>query len=290
MTTVMTGSDLSRRLWERYEPVHALVYFSSAARAVSDSLGMRGFWMGYFAFRSAPLGAIDPRVVTAAFYGFAESRVRRALPDAWQHATPEQALTARLTAASNAWQEAGLLDAIAPENVTEAAEIAWSAAAAADTGGRVLAAANQALPRPRRDEHALWQALTTLREHRGDGHNAVLVAHGVGPVEAHLLKAAAAEADGEVLRAGRDHTVEAWVTAADALRKRGWLDAHGALTDAGRDGKSAIERATDAAATQPWDAIGPRAAERLLDLLTPLAALAGKVVPYPNPVGVRRPE
>jgi hypothetical protein len=33
----------------------------------------------------------------------------------------------------------------------------------------------------------LWHAATLLREHRGDGHNAALVAHGIGGTEAHVL-------------------------------------------------------------------------------------------------------
>jgi helix-turn-helix protein len=35
-----------------------------------------------------------------------------------------------------------------------------------------------------------WSAVTQLlREHRGDGHNAALVAHGIGGTEAHVLLA-----------------------------------------------------------------------------------------------------
>ena len=37
----------------------------------------------------------------------------------------------------------------------------------------------------------LWHAATLQREHRGDGHNAALVAKGIGGTEAHVLMALA---------------------------------------------------------------------------------------------------
>src|SRR3712207_8632978 len=38
---------------------------------------------------------------------------------------------------------------------------------------------------------SVWQSLTTLREHRGDGHNAALLQRGISGVGAHVLAAAA---------------------------------------------------------------------------------------------------
>ncbi|MGW0212699.1 SCO6745 family protein, partial [Streptomyces sp. NPDC003233] len=86
---------MARALWERYEPVHGLVYFAPEAHRAADALGMRGFWMGYFALRAAPLGAVPPSVVTSCFYVFHPARVARALPDAWTYATPADVLAAR---------------------------------------------------------------------------------------------------------------------------------------------------------------------------------------------------
>ncbi len=78
----MTRSPLTaRRLFDRFEPVHALTYFAPEARAAYDEAGFRGFWMGYFAARSAPLGVVPAEVVTAVFYNFARTHVARAL--AW---------------------------------------------------------------------------------------------------------------------------------------------------------------------------------------------------------------
>ncbi|MDP9167165.1 MAG: hypothetical protein M3O32_14065, partial [Actinomycetota bacterium] len=77
----------ARRLFDRFEPIHALTYFAPEARQAFDRAGYRGFWMGYFANRSAPLGAVAPDVVTAIFNNFAPSHVARALPAAWDFAS-----------------------------------------------------------------------------------------------------------------------------------------------------------------------------------------------------------
>jgi hypothetical protein len=42
--------------WRAVEAVHAVVYFAPDARATYDAIGLRSFWMGYFASPSAALG------------------------------------------------------------------------------------------------------------------------------------------------------------------------------------------------------------------------------------------
>jgi len=280
----------ARRMWGLLEPIHVVSYFTPEARAAADALGMRGFWMGYAAQRSAPLGAVGPGIATAAFFGFHPDRLERALPDAWELTTPAAALAARLDGAGAALRRLWGDDVVGAPATAEAAELAWRAAAAAGCAGRVLAAANQVLPRPPEPHLALWQAATTLREHRGDGHIAVLVARGVAPVASHLIKAAAGESDPEVLRTGRKFAEPAWAEGAAALRADGVLTADGQLTEAGRRLHAEIEDATDAAAAGPWHALGDAATTRLADLLAPLAAavLDSGTLPQPNPVGFVR--
>ncbi|WP_244184176.1 SCO6745 family protein [Streptomyces cellostaticus] len=275
-------------MWERFEPVHDLVYFAPEARQAADRLGMRGFWMGYFALRAAPLGAVSPDVVTSCFYVFHPARVARALPDAWGYAAPADVLAARWEAMDVAMTRVFGPEAVESARLAEAADLAWEAAAAADTPGRVLAAANQALERPERPAVRLWQALTTLREHRGDGHVAVLVGLGIGPVEAMVLKAAAGESDGSFLRETRQWEPEDWTAAEAALRERGFLAGDGSLTRAGVAGRALIETRTDEAAERPWTALGAERTARLAELLEPLARAVGGagLLPPGNPVGL----
>jgi hypothetical protein len=94
-----TSTEFVRHLWQLYEPLHAVTYFGTQARAAFESAGLRGFWRGYFAGRAAPLGAVTAAPVTAAFFSFAPDMVARAIPDVWQRAAPEQALAARLDGA-----------------------------------------------------------------------------------------------------------------------------------------------------------------------------------------------
>jgi hypothetical protein len=278
-------------LWQRYEAIHDPVYFSRQARDGAAALGLRGFWMGYFAFRMAPLGAVQPAVATALCFGFHPSRVYRALPDAWSYAPPAAAIAAR-EAAMDAALRAVLGPAVDSAELAEAAELAWTAAQLADTAGRPLAAANQALPRPRLAHVALWQASTVLREHRGDGHNAVLVSRSLGPVPAHLIKLAAGESDPDLLRVGRGFGEADWAAGRAVLHEQGLLDDDGRLTAAGIAEHHLVEQLTDVASEQPWQALGEPATLRLLELLTPLAGtiVASGMLPPVSPVGVVWPD
>lgn len=284
------ADGMARELWERYEPVHDLVYFAPEVRRAADTLGMRGFWMGYFALRAAPLGAVPPSVVTSCFYVFHPARVARALPDAWEYASPADVLDARQDALDAAMTGLFGADAVGSADFAEAADLAWEAAAAADTTGRVLAAANQALERPDGPAARLWQGLTTLREHRGDSHVAVLVSQGLGPVEAMVLKVAAGESDGALLRETRKWEPSDWEAAAARLRERGLLAADGSLTAAGAAARGEVEALTDAAAEGPWTALGTERTARLAALLEPLAHMVGNsgLLPPGNPVGLTR--
>jgi hypothetical protein len=278
----------ARRMWQLYEPIHDVTYFTPEARAAADSLGVRGFWMGYFALRVAPLGPVGPAVAAAAFFGFHPDRVARALPDAWTYTNPHDAIRVRLAGADAALRRLWGDVTVESQEVADAADLAWQAASAADTAGRILAAANQALPRPAQPHLALWQATTTLREHRGDGHIAVLLARGVSPVQAHLIKAAAGEADPAVLRESRRWSADAWRSAVEELSATGWLDVAAHLTPAGAAQHDEIEAATDRAAMQPWRALGEPATARLAELVTPLAAavVGSGILPTSNPVGL----
>ena len=86
----------ARRLWQRFEPYHAVGYFDPEVGDVFRRAGWSGFWMGYFATRAAPLGPVPPSLVTALFFGFAPRVVERALPEAWRRCGPERAWAVRL--------------------------------------------------------------------------------------------------------------------------------------------------------------------------------------------------
>lgn len=277
---------LARRFFDRIEPVHAVTYFAPEARAALDGLGYRGFWMGYFAARSAPLGIVPADVVTAAFYNFAPSRVAKALPAAWEVAPPAEALRAREQSAVAALRRCGVTDT----DAQRAAELAGRAAAGADVGGRVLYAANRSLPWPDEPLPRLWHAATLLREHRGDGHVAVLTAEGLSGRECNVLHAAAGRVPADMIKRSRDYDDEQWAAHTEALHRRGLLDADGAITDQGRALKQHIEDETDALALPAFDALDDDEVEALFQALTPITrtVIAAGDLPAGTPMGLRR--
>ena len=280
----------ARRMWPAFETYHAHIYFVPEAAEAYGQLGLKGGWMGYFASRSAPLGAAPPELVSALFFNFHPAMVARALPDAWGLASPEDILATRLRIADAALRRL-IPDHVGSPTEAEAAALAREAAEAPAVAGHPLFAALRALPWPDEPHLVLWHACTLLREHRGDGHVAALTAAGLDGCEAHVTLTATGSVPRATLQDNRKWSDEEWAAAEERLRARGWLDADGHLTDAGRAGRAEIEARTDALAEAPWEALGPERTERLLGLLTPMARAINDAggVPVPNPVGVPAP-
>ncbi|MET9734864.1 hypothetical protein ABZZ79_30760 [Streptomyces sp. NPDC006458] len=281
----MDDARFAREVWQVLEPLHAVTYFAEESHEAARAVGLRGFWMGYFALRAAPLGAVTPGVVEAAFYNFHPAMVRRALPDAWDFAAPEAVLRARAESATAA------LRRVAP-SAREAAgpvvPLLERVVAAADGAGRPLFAANRGVPASDDPVGALWQAATALREHRGDGHVALLTAEGLDGCEVHVLFAAGENVPANVLRDNRGWSEDDWRSGLARLTVRGILGEDGALTAEGQALRTRIEARTDELAVRPYRALAPHEAARLVELLGPVAdeVYDSGVIPVPNPMGL----
>jgi hypothetical protein len=292
---------MARSMWTLFEPIHAVTYFTAEARSAYEQAGLRGFWRGYFAGRAAPLGvtgAGGAAVVAASFFNFAPAFVARAIPGVWELITPEEALRVRLAGAA---EGLGRLLAGQEAKAAAAADLLWRAIGELDSSGRVLAAANAALPVPPGEDAAassaasaaaglgrLWQAATLLREHRGDGHFAALAAADIDGCEAVVLRCCL-DLRREDMQPVRGWTDDAWDGALSRLAARGWVGADGTLTSAGREAHAAVEDATDRAASRPWARLGPEATAEIAAALTPLARACAAALPYPSPIGVPAP-
>ncbi|WP_006245242.1 SCO6745 family protein [Mycolicibacterium tusciae] len=277
---------LARRFFDRFEPVHAVTYFAPEARAALDGLGYRSFWMGYFAARSAPFGPVPAEVVAAAFYNFAPDRVAKALPAAWEIASPAEVLRAREQSAVAALRRYGVgVD----DDLGTAAELAAKAARSAALDGRALFAANLALDWPEDPLAKLWHAITLLREQRGDGHVAVLLSQGISGRECNVLHAAADRVPKEMIMRSRDYDDEQWGFYRDRLVRRGLLDGD-ELTAAGRELKQRIEDTTDLLALGALDALDDDEVETLFRSLTPITrkVVAAGDVPAATPMALSR--
>lgn len=272
----------ARELWTLFEPIHAVTYFAPEGRAAFEAAGLRGFWRGYFASRSAPLGPAPAAVTTALYGNFAPRMVERAIPSVWDLASPDQSLAARLDGSV-----AALARLLEGADVSEAATLLRSVAEGAPTSGRALGAANAALPWPTEPLAVLWQAATVLRELRGDGHVLAQLAVGLDGLSTMVLRSGH-DLDRDSLQPNRGWTDEEWSASADDLVSRGLLGPDGRISSAGRDLLAAAEDLTDRLAEEPWTTAGDAVADRFAELAAPLSAAARTALPPVNPIGLPR--
>jgi hypothetical protein len=263
---------VARRMYGLVEPIGLLPFFAEQPHEEQSRLGFRTYWDGYFASRSAPLGLVPPEVVHAIFYNFAPGEAARHVPQVWRTATPEAALAARERGCA-----AGLREAIGDEladspGLARAADLLTKAASSAPTEGRPLYAAHLTLAVPEEPLARLWHAANLVREHRGDGHNAALLVHGIGGTECHVLLALAEGMPAE--KFGRVHHLPAAQLGAvvDGMRRRGLVGDDGWLTDAGRELKRRVEQVTDELATPPYEPLTADELDELVGLLEPISA------------------
>lgn len=273
----------ARDMWHLLEPIHAVTYFSEETTAAYKAVGLKGFWQGYFASRVAPMGAVGGEVCSAVFYNFQPEMVRRALPSAWSAASPEAVLRAR----DEALQP--VLEAMFGDDgtIAEAAELATIAIEGCALDGRALFAGHAALPPPEDPVLHLWWAATLLREHRGDGHVAALLASGVDGLEAHVLVVGTGRLPRELMQTARSWSDEEWVAAERRLTVRGLIEP-GGLTPAGEALRARIEETTDDLAVEPWHRLGDERTARLAELLAPLRerVISTGRIPFYNPIGL----
>ncbi len=267
----------ARTAWELLEPIHAIIYFAPEARDAFTGAGLKGFWMGYFAGRAAPMGEADAATVERTFFNFAPHMVQRAIPDAWQYATAAQLLDMRARGAAAALRR---VSADVDEVATELVPLLRRAVDAAEGDDLPLFTGNRAVA-PRRDAvEELWQLTTTLREHRGDIHVAALREEGIDGLEAHVLASQAKGIPPARLQESRGWTEDDWHAAEARLRDRGVDVAVYERVDARTD-----ERA-----------LGPYTALSIGDLSMLFAHAehvvtainAAETIPYPNPIGLPR--
>jgi hypothetical protein len=266
----MTES-IARRLFQLVEPVAVVTYMADEPTEAVMALGLPTMWDAYFAGRAAPLGREVPAaVVHALFYNFAGGEVARHIPRVWDMVTPEAANAARQQGSVAALRRI-LGDLADTPAVARAADLLIKAGTSARTEGRALYAAVRTLPLPTEPVARLWHGANLLREHRGDGHVAVLLTMGIGGTEAHVLHALSEGLPAE--KFGRvSHLPQAQLAAVvDGMRAGGLIGADGWLTAAGRQTKRRVESLTDELAAPAYEILEPDELDQLVEDLEPLA-------------------
>ncbi len=278
----------ARAIWQGLEHLNAVTYFAPECRDAPGALGLRGFWAGYFANRAAPMGPVPAGVVEATFFNFHPLRVRKSVPAVWGVASPQRVVESRAAAGAAALRR---LLAEADELARDLGPLLARCIAAADGAGRVLFSANREIRLADGSVEALWQAATTLREHRGDGHVSVLVAEGLDGCEAHVLFAATADLPAELIQNSRGWSAADWVDATDRLVRRGLLDSASTPSGRGTMLRDRIEERTDELAIRAYASLSEDDVARVVHMTSRAARTiaAAALIPYPNPMGLPAP-
>jgi hypothetical protein len=255
----------ARTLAANLEPVIGQVYFSPECHEAYVKLGFNpspGVFANnvhapdgaaYFTSRGSVMGQVAPHVVAAAFGVFKPEVVAASVGYGWSLTDAPTIFAARRAGA------VAQLERVcgSPTNgVTRAAELLERAAdAQAEPGRPLFAGLRSQWDDPRDPWTRLFHLGDMLRECRGDAHVAAWTAAGLDAVEIGLLTEAYI---GLPLRsyirtrAWNDEELDAAVA---RLEARGWL-AVGQLTESGRDGREAVETATDAQMRPGVSALG----------------------------------
>ncbi|ANH37334.1 hypothetical protein I601_0891 [Nocardioides dokdonensis FR1436] len=272
----------SGRTARSLETLHALGYFVPEVEQEVTALGVRKGRGAYFASRAAAMGRVGPGPVVATFSVFAPSLVERFVPACWEAADPEQVMAARYRGVDAAYRRLLGAEVLESPEMAEAAELARTAAAGCTPEGRALYAAHADQAWPEEPHLVLFHALTLIREHRGDGHVATTLAHGLSGLESLVTHTATGTGfTVPAAQATRGWSEEQWQACVVALADRGLMGADGTLTEAGVALRTAIEADTDERGHAPWAALGDEGTERLRTLGRPWVKqmLAGGVFP-----------
>jgi hypothetical protein len=126
-----------------------------------------------------------------------------------------------------------------------------------------------------------------LREHRGDGHVALLVAAALSGRECNVFQAAAGNVPRAMMVTARDYDDSEWTAITERLADRGLPAPDGGLTPHGQALKQNIEDRTDILALGAYDVLHDDEVERLTAALTPLAraVVATGEIPTATPMG-----
>jgi hypothetical protein len=114
-----------------------------------------------------------------------------------------------------------------------------------------------------------WHAVNCLREWRGDTHMALLVAAGLGPVEASLLHSAWVRYPDNWVAQSRMWNESEITAGFESLARRGLATTEPAVTAQGVELRQAIEDQTNELTVAPWQRLGEELSQQVADVLEP---------------------
>ena len=293
-------TQLIRTATKRLDSFHAASYFSPIVTAHLEDAGLPRP-AHYFAARGCALGPASAELVASTFFPFSPELVARVVPDCWSAVSPERVLAARLDGVRAL--VASLAASVGSQEGEDRASALEQAAIrvrrnlapvieAQPVSGRALYAAHRSAlgeeyARAESEDplFALWVTTTLLREFRGDGHVAALIAQGLSGLEASVLDCATGRAwRPSSARRSRGWSDDKWRETAAALSARGLLTDESdlaELTDSGTQLKERIEAATDASVATAWSDVSDNALAEIREdaKLIAEAVTAARLIP-----------
>ena len=268
--TPTVDASAARRLRDAIEPVamHSVWSTGTTDRLAEFGLDFMG---SYVLSRAFLLGTPEPGVVSAAFGVFQPDLVHAVYEQHRLLVDRDELLAARLEATA-----ASLRSTLREADVIEVADPLRVAATAPHGAGKPLFSGLAGQPWPADPFGLLWRACEQLREHRGDCHIAVCVAHGLDPIEMNVLTELWVGMPLGSYTATRGWSEEDVAGAVGRLGEGGLLT-DGRLSEAGALERVLIEEATDAMQQPVVDALGHEfdAVVERLDVWSALCVEAG---------------
>ncbi len=239
----------ARRFRDAIEPIAMHSVWSRTTNEALAELGL-DFMTSYVWGRASALGEPETGVVVSTFAVFAPELIGAIYEQGRAACDRDRLITVRTEATTTS-----LTEALGDAEVDAVADALQAAVSAADATARPLFAGFQTQPWPDDAVGRLWHACELAREHRGDSHNAVCIAEGLGPVEMNVLTELWLGMPLGSYSGTRGWSPDRIAESAEGLRAQGWLDGD-RLSSEGRARRDSIEARTDAMEQGIIDALG----------------------------------
>lgn len=263
----------ARRLRDALEPIATQGWWAREPMTRLAGLGL-GFFEAYAWGRAAALGNPSASVVVATFGVFEPTLLGGVYERGRAAATRADVLTARAEGASNA-----LAAVVDPTVAGRVADSLLRALDAVDGMGRPLFSALRELPVPNEPGGRLWRAAELVREHRGDGHLAVMVGAGLDAVESNVLTELWLGYGFGEYSGTRGWSADRLGEARMSLQRRGWVDDTG-LSAVGVRERVRLEQATDDSQSHLIAALGDDL-EGVIDAAAAISSALLRVPAFP---------
>jgi hypothetical protein len=283
----MSTAPISRVLAAALEPVTGQVYFSPECHANYEKLGFapsRGQFNGvmapdgpaYFTSRGSVMGHVPGEVVAAAFAVFNPSVVVPSVSHGW---TLTDAVTICAARDNGAIAQLHRIIGESPHGAEQARVLLQRATDPLRPEGRPLYAGLRSLHVPDSIVGAIWRLGDMLREYRGDSHTAAWIAAGLTACEIGVLSELYWGLPIKSYSKTRGWSDDDYHQAISRLERDGLLHDN-ELTNAGRDMRESVEKATDIQCQPIVDALGDDIGE-LIAILRPWCSQIRNAQGYP---------